>query len=387
MPRIADAVVTGFSKSRALAERSLAPLQRLQQESLLRRIVCVTWDNPEIDAYAEWIGGLTGVTLARVPQPPAGGTVNQRGVVYQTETLRAALALLPKDGDLTVKSRPDYIFDADFLKRKIASFDSWSTTPPRSIFGIAMPKPALQGKIWVPWADSNQPFYYEDAAFIGRKHDVQKLVTQLSAQDVVNLGDESCGSFVHVVRYARVFLSDYPLFSGYLKDYRYFASDIDYRRKLVPHVLNDGFFWHLLVAHAWILHSHFHVDAGRPNDLRFHSNTANRDADWSKPDLLRLANPYDNLQMWRAGTRAGEAYPSVHRLYGRLVDDSWQHAFFTAALPDFPRAMLVRILENVAGCRDGRLKEIESDFYRGLANFHAMHGTKPEDRTQVAKAG
>jgi|HubBroStandDraft_5_1064220.scaffolds.fasta_scaffold22118_1 hypothetical protein len=383
MQRKTDAIVTGFAKSRELAELSLGPLLRLRQEDVLRNVVCVSWNTPEIDAYAGWVSDLAGVTLARVPQPDTRGTGNQRGIVYQTESLRAALSLLPKDGEVTVKSRPDYVFDATFLRRKIAAFDSWSTIPTRAIFGTIMPKPALQNRIWIPWADCNQPFYYEDAAFIGARGDLRRLVTPLTAQDIATLADETCGSFVHAVRYAKLFLDDYPLFRRYLKEYRYFASDLDYRRKLVPHIVNDGFFWHMLIAQAWILHSHFHVDAGEPGELRFYSNNANRDADWSNPAALNLANPYNYLQQWRAGTCAGQAFPGVNRPYGRLLDDAWQRAFFTVELCDFPRATLVRILENVAGCRDGRLKKIEDDFYRGLANFHAIHGP----RTPVAKAG
>lgn len=376
MAHATDAVVTGFAKSRELAERSLSPLLRLRQDGALRSILCVTWDNPAVDGYAAWTQGLDGVTLARVAQPEAAGTPNQRGIVYQIENLRAALALVPKDCELVLKSRPDYVFDAEFLARKIAAFDAWSTIPSRAVFGVAMPKPALTRRIWIPWADANQPFYYEDAAFLGRACDVAKLVTPLGAQDAITLGDETCGSFVHAVRYAKPFLGDYPLFARYLRDYRYFASDFDYRRKLVPHLFNGGFFWHLVIAHAWILHSHFHVDVGRQGTLSFHSNTANPNADWSKPETLKLANPYDTVEMWRDGTHAGKALPGLLRHYGRLVDDAWQRAFFTAVLPDFPRTMLLQILQNVASCRDGRLKDIEDDFYRGLANFHAVHGPK-----------
>ena len=382
MQRMADAIVTGFAKSRELAELSLAPLLQLKQENVLRDVVCVTWDGAELDAYAGWVENLAGVTLARVPQPDTSGTGNQRGAVYQIETLRAALSLLPEDGEVTLKSRPDYVFDAAFLRRKIVNFDSWSTIPPRAIFGIVMPKPVLQSRMWIPWADCNQPFYYEDAAFIGSKRDLHRLVTPLTSQDVATLGDETCGSFVHAVRYARLFLDDYPLFRRYLKEYRHFASDLEYRRKLVPHIVNDGFFWHMLIAQAWILHSHFHVDAGEQGELRFYSNNANRDADWSNPATLNLANPYDRPQQWRAVRRAGQAYPDVYRPYGRLLDDAWQRTFFTADLSDFPRATLVRILENVACCRDGRLEKIEDDFYRGLAAFHAFH----RPRAPVAKA-
>jgi len=379
MTRIADAAVTGFAKSRALAEASLSPLRRLRQENLLRRIVCVTWDTPDTDAYADWIGAMDGVTLKRVPQPQVNGTCNQRGIVYQIEALRAALA---HDAELTLKSRPDYVFDTGFLRRKLESFDAWSTIPQPKVLGVAMPKPAFESRIWIPWADSSQPFYYEDAAFLGRTRDIAKLVTTVTAAETATLGDARCGSFVHVLRYAKPFLADYPLFASYLRNYRYFGDAIGYRRKLVPHVTGDGFFWYLLVAHAWILHSHFHVDAGRAGELSFHSNTANPGADWSKLETLRLANPYDNLETWRAGAQPGKACPSVQRFYGRLVDDAWQSALFAQPLADFPQAALARILENVAQGGDGRFKGVEGDFYRGLANLHALHG-----QAAMAEAG
>jgi hypothetical protein len=378
-----DAVITGFAHSRVLAERSLAPARQLRQKGLLRRVACVTWDTPETNAYAQWIEDFGDVELTRVPQPAVGGTSNQRGVVFQVENLRAALALVAGDDDLVLKLRPDFVADAAFLRSKIASFDAWSALPARSVFGITMPKPIFSGKIWLPWADSNQPFFYEDAAFLGRKRDLQRLVTQLTAQDMQTLGDATCGSFAHVVRYAKLFLADYPLFARYLRDYHFFANDFDYRRKLVPCLLNDGFFWHVLIAHAWILHSHFHVDAGQQGELRFYANTVNRQANWSNLETLKLANPYDYVEMWRAGTMAGEAFRSVQRAHGRLVDDAWQNALFTKHLPDFPRKTLVRLLQNIAGCRDGRLRGIEGDFYCGLARLHATHF----DASLAAKAG
>ncbi len=368
-----DAVITGFAHSRTLAEQSLASVRQLRQEGLLRRVACVTWDTPETDTYAGWIEDLGDVELARVRPPAVGGTLNQRGVVFQVETLRAALTLVANGDDLVLKLRPDFVADAAFLRSKIQSFDAWSALPARSVFGVTMPKPVLGRKIWLPWADSNRPFFYEDAAFLGRKRDLQRLVTRLTAHDVQTLGDDTCKSFAHVVRYARPFLGDYPLFARVLRDYRFFVDDFDYRQKLVPYLLNDGFFWHVLMAHAWILHSHFHVDAGQQGELRFYANTVNRQADWSNLATLNVANPYDDLEMWRAGTGAGEATGSVQRAYGRLVDDAWQHALFTKQLPDFPRNTLVRLLENIADCGDGRLNKIEGDFYRGLTELHRAY--------------
>jgi hypothetical protein len=233
-----------------------------------------------------------------------------------------------------------------------------------------MPKPALQHKIWIPWADSNQPFFYEDAMFLGRKKDLRKLVTPLTREDMEILGDPLCGQFAHVVRYARIFVPRYPLFADYLRNYRYFVNDFDYRREIVPHLLNDGFFWHVLIAHAWILYSQFHVDAGRQGDISFYANNVNPNADWSNPDSLKNAPPYDYIDKWREGTKPGAAMPSVQRSYGRLADDAWQSAFFTCELPDFPQATLKKLLKNIAECRDGRLRGIERDFYRRTAALH-----------------
>ena len=140
--------------------------------------------------------------------------------------------------------------------------------------------------------------------------------------------------------------------------------------------MDDGFFWHLLIAHAWILYSQFHVDAGEPGKLLFYPNTVNRNADWSRPESLNVANPYDAVDRWRAGTRPGEAMPSVRRLFGRLLDDAWHTALFTQPMPDFP-ATLRGIMENVAGHRDGRLAGIESEFYREVESIcQRYHPTK-----------
>jgi hypothetical protein len=387
MSRAADAILTGFAKSQALAERSLAPLHLLRQQQTLRRIVCVTWDSPELDGYANWIGAMPDVSLERVAQPSVNGTPNQRGVIYQVENLRAALACIPDDDGLVLKLRPDFVCDAEFMRKKIESFDAWSRVPSRSALGIEMPRHALQSKIWIPWADSNQPFFYEDAAFLGRKCDLHKLLTDLSARDMEVLGDASCGSFAHVVRYSRIFARDYPIFSRFLREYRYFVSDMNYRSKLVKQFIDDGFLWHLIIAHAWILHSQFHVDAGQQGELQFYSNNANKDADWSNLKTLRTANPYDTLDAWRNGTLPTKPTHSVGRTYGRLMDDAWQTALFTRMSLDFPRTTIVRILANVARSSDGRLAGIEDDFYRRLDGFYHTNWLTPDCAEPVAKAG
>jgi hypothetical protein len=60
------------------------------------------------------------------------------------------------------------------------------------------------------------------------------------------------------------------MFKLYLENYRYITNNMPYRSKLIPHfVKSDGFFRLSSDRHAWILHSHFHVDMGEPGDVRF----------------------------------------------------------------------------------------------------------------------
>ena len=62
-----DALVTGFTKSPELLDRSLAPLRRLKQENIIREIHCVTWDGAELDPY---VAPLAAMRLAPVHMEP-----------------------------------------------------------------------------------------------------------------------------------------------------------------------------------------------------------------------------------------------------------------------------------------------------------------------------
>jgi hypothetical protein len=379
--RPTDALITGFCKAPRLALQALAPLRHLRRQGHIRNIHYVTWDSPELDPHVAPVAATGDVTVTRVPQPEVQGNGNQRGVVYQTRNLEAALALVPEDDALVLKSRLDFVADRDFLRSKIVNFEHLcAPVDRRAPNGVIMPPPVLGNKIWIPWADSNQPFFFEDALFLGVKRDINKLVTPLTDADNAVLGNAKCGPYAHVVRYAKLFTATWPLFAGYLRNYRYFLNDLTYRRALMSEIFDDGFFWHLLIAHAWILYSQFHVDAGQPNVLRFYANNINQNADWARPETLRLANPYDDIAFWRDSTRAGEATHCVRRTYGRLVDDSWQTALFTKPLPDFPAEMLSGLMTNAAACRDGRLNALERDFYARLDRLHGGFETR-------AKAG
>src|ERR1700761_4695889 len=372
MQRPVDVLVTGFTKPSDLLGRSLEPLRRLKQEGIVRDIHCVTWDSAEVDSFAASLKAFPDVRLARVPQPEASGNGPQRGVVYQIENLKAAIGLVP-DGALILKWRPDFVARYGFLRDKITGFETWSAVPENTCFGIAMPPHLFQSKVWIPWADSNSPFFFEDAVFLGMRREIEKLVMPPTPGDMAILGDAACRSYVHVARYAKIFVSRYPLLENYLKLFRFFPLDIEHRMKFVPYLVDNGFGWHLLIANAWILHSQFHVDIGAPGDLSFYSNAVNRDADWSRPETLKVAFPYNDVAMWRDGTKAGLAFPSVSRAFGRLMDDAWQKALFTNGVSDLPRDTLVALIENVARCRDGRLAGIEAEFYQGVERVYRSY--------------
>jgi hypothetical protein len=371
MQRAVDVVVTGFTKSPVLPAKSLAPLRRLQQDGMVRHIHCVTWDSPQIDAYAAALGDVPGVTVTRLPQPETCGNGNQRGLVYQLRNLEAGLALLPREKDaLVLKWRPDFVAEHAFLRDKLLDFENWSAVPDSTCFGVKMPPALFGNRLWLPWADSNSPFFFEDAVFLGTQRDVANMVTPVTPGDLEILGDAACGSYAHVVRYAKPFLPRYPLLGNYLRHFRYFRHDVKYRHELLPFMIHNGFFWHLLVANAWVLHSQFHVDSGAPGDLAFYANAVNRRADWSDFSGLQVSSPYDDIAQWRAGSKAGLAVPSISRAFGRLVDDGWQKALLTGGTPDMPQGTLAPLMENIARCRDGRLAGIEAEFYQGVERIY-----------------
>ncbi|HTT97874.1 MAG TPA: hypothetical protein VMF58_07470 [Rhizomicrobium sp.] len=372
MTRPTDAIVTGFTKNGELCRRAFAPLLELRQQNIIRDIHYVTWDSAALDGFVAPVLDL-GVSITRVPQPEAEGNPNQRGIVYQTHNLDAALARIADPATLLVKLRPDFLFRGDFLKAKLHSFETECAIPAETSFeGIKMPRSPFSKKVWIPWADANQPFFYEDAAYIGVKRDLEKLVPQNPAAPRAPLADMDCGSLVHVLRYIDAFLPRYPIFRRYVDNYGAFINDLSYRKGFVGMLLADGFFWHMLAAHAWILHTSFRIDCGTQDDLRFYPNTVN--TDWSDFGALRLTAPYDHVEMWRGNTNAGHAVmPAVMRVYGRLMDDAWPRSLFTARMADMPDGMLARLLRGVALYDTGCLKQIEDAFYEKLRAFREQH--------------
>jgi hypothetical protein len=374
LSRAADAVVLGFSKAPLLIERSLAPLRRLKQEGVLRNIHYVTWDSADIDPHAAPIQAMPEVTMTRVPQPVAEGTPYQKTIVYQIRNLEAALALIPEDDTIVLKSRPDFVADVDFLRDKIENFDlDCEIESAPAPHGVEMPKPIFRSKIWTPWADASQPFFYEDAAFLGRKDDLLHLTLPVSRADLGMLEMEPCYHYYHIVRFAKAFLPAYPMFKRYLKNFHHITNNMQYRAEMLRHAVKNPYFLFLMIAHAWILHSHFQVDCGEQGDLQFFPNTRNKDADWSNPATWNLAFPYDDIGKWRKTEFPGKLLFNITRPFGRLMDDQWQNALFTREISDLPQPTLKGMLEHVAHSRDGRLKKLERDFYDDLASFYRTY--------------
>jgi len=375
MTRPTDAVVIGFAKNTELCRRAFEPLLDLRQQGVLRDIHYVTWDSAEIDAFVAPVTALGGIQITRVPQPETSGNRNQRGLVYQTRNLEAAFRRVAEPDALLVKLRPDYIFRTGFLKTKLQGFDRFcAKSAATSIHAVTMPPSPFERKIWIAWADASQPFFHDDAAFIGLKSDLLKLTGDNVESRLPLLEDLSCGSLVHVLRYAPAFLPLYPMFERYVSEYSGFINDMDYRRKLMPALLQDTFFWHLLVAHAWILHTAFHIDCGRAGDIAFYPNTVNASANWTDLSSIKLAPPFDHVDEWRRGTKAGsEALPALTRVYGRLMDDAWPRALFTRQMTDMPDTTMAALMRGVSLYRTGHLARIEDAFYATLAAFRREH--------------
>lgn len=379
MSQVADAIVLGFSKAPALVEQSFAAVRQLRQEGHLRDIHYVTWDSPEIDPFVAAIEQMPDVKITRVPQPVVEGTPPQKTIRYQIHNLDVALSLIKESDTVVLKTRTDFVPNIDFLRDKIVNFERYCGNVPLSAWGVTMPTPALRKKVWIPWADSNQFFFFEDAALIGLKSDLVKLNLPVTQGDLHTLEQPLCEHYYHVARYARTFVPSYPMIDAYLKHYRYLTNYPQYRLEMIAHVMNGPYFLFLVIAHAWILHSQFHVDCGAQGTLRFYPNLRNIKTDWSAPSQWILALPYDDVARWTGTEEPGMFYPNIKRVYGRQLTDRWQKALFTQLLPDLPYNTLVGILQVIARHGDGCMRELESEFYTDLKNFYRRYVATHDD--------
>lgn len=369
------AVVTGFTVHTPLMRASFAPLIALRREGVLDRILYVTWDSGDLDGYLAPLSEWPEVELIRIPMPVVTGNSHQRGFVYQSRNLAAALSLVNNPDELVVKLRPDFLFDPEFLKSKIGTFATWGASPDfTSYVPIAMPRSPFKARIWVPWANANEPFVMEDVASIGRAGDLVQLTDPRAEELVKTCGDEIAVSITHVLRFVMPFLKDYPIFEALLRHYHLFPMDDEpYRAKLVPLALADLYFWHLAIAHAYILATCFHVDCGRQGQLRFiRSADAERYADrpiCEIPDNVL----YRNVETWRQAHQPGTLLPILAQWSGRLVDDDWQRGLFSGPVEGCGPEMLFSVLQNLGLYRRGLLKEAEQNFYTSVTAVYREH--------------
>lgn len=374
MSRPVTIVVTGFTRNTALLAMSMEAVTALRRSGHAARAIYLTWDTPALDPFIEPLKAMPEIELVRVPEPEIGGVPHQRGVYYQVKSLEAALNLVSGDDTPVLKLRPDFVAKADFLRTKIEGFES--LPPPRDLpigKGLAMPKSPFKARLWLPWADANQPFWFEDAAFLGLKRDVARLVTPLRPGDLDALGAPRHGPLAHIIRFGKIFEGRYPLFTRYLQTYHYFLNDTGYRTKLMAALLREPFYWHLVVANAWILATSFHIDCGPQGSLALYGNNYNAAADWSDLASLRINNPYDRVDEWRAAQKPGKIMPAIARLYGRLVDDSWPRAVF-GGMPglDMSEAQLRDMLKNIVNYRSGALAQSEAAYYATLEGLSPL---------------
>jgi hypothetical protein len=376
LARSAVAIVVGFTKRAGLLPKSFAPLRALKATGVLDRILYVTWDKPDLDAWLADAAAMKDVDLVRIPEPAVEGLPYQKKHFYQTHNIAEALKLVESDDTLVLKTRPDVVFDPNFVAGKIRAFDFvCAPKNPGERIKVKMPRSPFAMKIWMPWADSNQPFFFEDGIFLGLKRDLVKLATPESDRIVRDFGDADSAWIVHVGRYIAPFLKSYPIFQNYLKNYRVFIQENDYRRRQIAAVHQDPFFWHLVLANAWILAQNFHVDCGYPGQITFLPPEGAGDEWAAKPfDQIPSRVPYPHVNQWRASQQPGSVSPSITRVFGRTMDDNWQHAIFSAPLADLTADNLVGTMERIATYQPNDvLVEVEAAFYATLQRIYREH--------------
>jgi len=371
MARRAVAMVVGFTRIPGLLKASFAPLVSLKRRGVLDRILYVTWARSDLDDWIADAAALPQVEVVRIREPAVSGQPYQKKHFYQTHNIAAALALIDDDDTLVVKLRPDQIIDEAFLADKVLGFDSLCA-PSRLAeqIGETMPASPFKMKIWTPWADSNQFFFMEDGIIGGLRRDVAKLMAPEGDELVRRYGDTNSAWIVHVARFIAPFLRDYPIFRKYLANFTYYPQHDDCRIAMLRAVSGDPFFWALVIVNAWILAANFHVDAGLQGQISFYptEDKAKNGHSGAERPLLPFESrpPYDYVERWRQGQKPGSVSENVSRLYGRLVDDSWQHAIFTQPMADFPIDHIRGILRCNTLYKRGAFAEIEEPYYRTI---------------------
>jgi len=88
------------------------------------------------------------------------------------------------------------------------------------------------------------------------------------------------------LRYASIFCAEYPMFRRYLREYKYFTNDMDYRNILITALMKEAFYWQLVVDACLDFGDLLSRRLRRKNQLRLYPNIYNANADLV---LARLA--------------------------------------------------------------------------------------------------
>jgi hypothetical protein len=367
------AIVTGFTVNTPLLRKSFAPLLSLHRTGLIDRIVYMTWDTAANDGCVAPVREWPEVELVRVPQPNVTCEVwHSRGFIYQSRNIAAALDRVTDPDELVFKTRPGFLIDETVLANKIASFDKWGTAPDFSHrIPIPMPPSPFKSRIWVPWGDAGSPFFFEDAAFMGRARDLRLLVNPLAEELVLYSGDAISLNIAHVMRYIMPFLDDWPIFRRYLRDFALFRMELHYRRLMAPLSVQDPYYWHLAIAHAWILNSSFHIDCGRARNMNMVGSASAKELIDRPIEEIDYNGVYKDLELWRQMEQPGTFLPILMRPGCRLVDDDWQYRLFSGPVEQgFTHENLLAILANLNAYNTGVLHALEENYYAALNKLY-----------------
>jgi hypothetical protein len=380
------ALVVGFTRRDRLLQRSLKPLCSLRRKGVIDRLLYVTWDRPDLTPYVSPAGKMPEVEVVRIPEPVVSGDNYQKKHYYQTCNIRAALSLVEDEDALILKMRPDQIVDEAFLAAKILAFDfNCAPSPPG---GFGMPPSPFKMKVWVPWADSNQPFFMEDGLFMALRRDACKLVEPASDGIVRDYFDRGSLWITNAARYIGPFLDDYPVFRRYLREFRFYAQHNGCRRAQLEAVLFNPFFLTLMIANAWILADSFHIDCGYQGQILFYppeDKNAGGGKGQDEPFVDVMPRPpFNSVELWRGGEHPGEFIPNVSRIYGRLMDDRWQRTLFTSPNKDVPVDKIRNALNAIQAYDKGVLREMENRYY---ADIEAVYHRFFPEAAAVAKTG
>jgi len=206
------------TRNAELLPKAMAPLCELKRRGIIQRVLCVTWDKSEIDSYLARLPPCLRSMWCACPNPGLRERPIKRRRLSSPQSRSRALMRSEEDA-LVLKWRPIHRRHG-FPSRKIVismrirPISSFRCSPASTC------RPRLSRQDFDSLADANQPFFYEDAGFMGLKCDVAKLVTPRVAEKLSPLATKTNthGPFAHVVRYASIFCAEYPMFRRYLRD-------------------------------------------------------------------------------------------------------------------------------------------------------------------------